>query len=315
MTNNRGTRKSRDERSTRILVIALVGLMVLVVAVVAMASLKPYDNANPKVETAEQPALEPTPIDATLQPEPTHSAEPTPTPTPTPAPTLAAVPAPKAPKPAKTLPEKMAHLPSDTKQIVIITGAKIGSSSGTLAVYNKVNGHWVGVMAEVTANFGKNGLIDGEKRREGNLETPTGIWTVGDFLFGLHPSAPSGTQMPYRPITNSSYWSGQRDSTYNTWVNHQVSGEHLIDADPQYEYAFNTGYNSLPNERVMGRGTAIFIHCFEPPDNALGRYTHGCIAIDRDNMVRLFNILDPAKKPVCAIGTLQEGTATSIWAY
>ena len=121
--------------------------------------------------------------------------------------------------------------------------------------------------------------------------------------------------MPYRPITNSSYWSGQRDSTYNTWVNHQVSGEHLIDADPQYEYACNTGYNSLPNERVIGRGTAIFIHCFEPPDNALGKYTQGCVAISSDNMVRLFGILDPKKKPTCAIGTLDAGSPTSIWAY
>ncbi|MEI7813925.1 MAG: L,D-transpeptidase family protein, partial [Coriobacteriia bacterium] len=202
-----------------------------------------------------------------------------------------------------------------TKQIIIITGATIGSASGKLAVYNKEGDHWVSAMDEVTANFGKNGLIDGRKRQTGNLETPTGIWTIGEFVFGLHPAAPSGTKMPYKPIKSNSYWSGERNSTYNSWVDHQVSGEHLMDADPQYEYAFNTGYNSLPNERVMGRGTAIFIHCFEPPGNALGKYTHGCIAIDRDNMVRLFKILDPAKNPTCAIGTLKEGAAASIWAY
>ena len=145
----------------------------------------------------------------------------------------------------------------------------------------------------VAANFGKNGLVDGEKRRQGNLQTPTGIWTIGSFLFGLHPSPPAGTLMPYRPITPDSYWSSVRDSTYNTWVGHRVSGEHLIDADPQYEYAFNTGYNSPPNERVIGRGTAIFIHCFEPPDNNLGKYTHGCVAISRENMIELFTTAGP----------------------
>lgn len=167
----------------------------------------------------------------------------------------------------------------------------------------------------VEANFGKNGLVDGKKRKQGHLQTPTGIWSLGEFVFGLHPSAPEGTRMPYRAITQNSYWSSARDSTYNTWVNRKVAGEHLIDADPQYEYAFNTGYNSLPNERVLGRGTAIFIHCFEPPGNALGKYTHGCIAISPANMVRLFQELDPAKQPVCAIGTLKKGSKTSVWAY
>ena len=210
----------------------------------------------------------------------------------------------------------MKSLPSDSRQIVLVTGAKLGSKSGKLALYEKNSeGHWVTVMDEVTANFGANGLVDGVDRRTGNLETPTGIWRIGSFLFGLHDSPPAGTLMPYKPITSNSYWSSERDGTYNTWVDHSVNGEHLINADPQYEYAFNSGYNSPPNERVFGRGTAIFIHCFEPAGNALGKYTHGCIAIDREHMIRLFKLLDPEKNPTCAIGTLQSGSDTSIWYY
>ncbi len=234
------------------------------------------------------------------------------------APVTAQAPKPNTPTKAApmetTVPEKMASLPAGTRQIIIVTGDKIGSNSGRLALYNKAGTGWTEVM-NVAANFGKNGLVDGEKRRQGNLQTPTGIWTIGSFLFGLHPSPPAGTLMPYRPITADSYWSSVRDSTYNTWVGHRVSGEHLIDADPQYEYAFNTGYNSPPNERVIGRGTAIFIHCFEPPDNNLGKYTHGCVAISRENMIKLFTTLDPTQNPTCAIGTLVEGSPTSIWAY
>ena len=216
--------------------------------------------------------------------------------------------------PSKTTPEKMARIPKGSSQIIVITGKKLGSKSGRLALFEKQDGRWIEVM-NVEANFGKNGLVDGKKRKQGHLQTPTGIWSVGSFVFGLHPSAPEGTKMPYRAIKQNSYWSSARNSTYNTWVNHKVPGEHLIDADPQYEYAFNTGYNSLPNERVLGRGTAIFIHCFEPPGNALGKYTHGCIAVSPTNMVRLFQELDPAKQPVCAIGTLKKGSKTSIWAY
>jgi L,D-peptidoglycan transpeptidase YkuD (ErfK/YbiS/YcfS/YnhG family) len=123
--------------------------------------------------------------------------------------------------------------------------------------------------------------------------------------------------MAYRRITANSWWSAQRDSTYNQWVESKkrIYGEHLADARVQYEYAFNTGFNALPNTRIIGRGTAIFIHCFEPPDNSLGRFTQGCVAISRGDMLKLFAIIDPASLPSCAIGTLQQGSPTSILAY
>jgi len=185
-----------------------------------------------------------------------------------------------------------------------------------LAVYNESDGHWVKLLS-APANFGAKGLVDGATRSSGHLQTPTGIWTIGRFLFGQHASPPAGTMMPYRHILRDSWWSEEHNATYNTWVSSMsaVSGEHLADAVVQYEYAFNSGYNSPPNQRVIGRGTAIFIHCAEPPGNSLGKYTHGCIAVDRSVMKRLFTVLDPGRDPSCAIGTLEEGSPTSIWAY
>ena len=216
----------------------------------------------------------------------------------------------------KTLPEQMRSVLGGSTQMIVITGARIGSRSGTMRIFNKNAGRWVQVFS-APANFGANGLVDGAKRRQGNLQTPTGTWHMDSFLFGQHGSAPSGTKMRYRAITSRSWWSCQPDSTYNTWVESgsHVSGEHLAGATVQYEYAFNTGYNSLPNQRVMGRGTAIFIHCFEPAGNSLGKYTHGCIALSRASMRRVFTVLDPARHPSCAIGTLATGTSTSIWSY
>lgn len=213
-----------------------------------------------------------------------------------------------------TLPEKMASIPGGCSQLIVITGSRIGSKGGTLMLFNKDGDRWTQLM-RVRAYFGDNGLVDGTKRRTGHRQTPTGIWDIGSFVFGLHARAPSGTKFPYRAIRSTSYWSSEHNSTHNTWVNHRVSGERLADADPQYEYALNTGYNSPPNKIVYGRGTAIFIHCYEPPDNPLGDYTHGCVAIHRKNMIALFRALDPARNPYCAIGTTQKNTATSILAY
>ena len=216
----------------------------------------------------------------------------------------------------KTTPERMARLLPGSRQVIVITGQQIGSRSGKLKVYDNNDGRWVEVMS-VPANFGANGLVNGASRTAGHVQTPTGIWRIGGFLFGQHSIPPAGTTMPYRRIGQDSWWSCEANSTYNTWVTSQstVSGEHLADDPVQYEYAFNTGFNSLPNQRVIGRGTAIFIHCSEPPGNSLGKYTHGCVAIDPSAMRRLFVTLDPARNPTCAIGTLQKGSATSIWAY
>jgi L,D-peptidoglycan transpeptidase YkuD (ErfK/YbiS/YcfS/YnhG family) len=318
------------DRSVHVFVGAIAALVLLTVVVVAIASMRPYTNEKVRVASSSQ-NVEPPP-----QPKPAVVAA-SPTPAPEPAPPAkpatnaaprketraatskpAAAPKPSKPKPSapKTMPEQMAGVPSGSRQIIVITGSKIGSNSGTLAVYNKDNGHWVRVMSTHAA-FGKNGLVDGVKRTSGHLQTPTGIWTIGRFLFGQHAAVPSGTKMPYRHITSNSWWSAEHDSTYNTWVTSKssVNGEHLINAQVQYEYAFDTGYNAPPNQRVIGRGTAIFIHCSEPPGNSLGEFTHGCVAIDRDKMIELFRLLDPARKPVSAIGTLQKGSATSIWAY
>jgi L,D-peptidoglycan transpeptidase YkuD (ErfK/YbiS/YcfS/YnhG family) len=89
-----------------------------------------------------------------------------------------------------------------------------------------------------------------------------------------------------------------------------VYGEHLIDYSTAYEWALSSGYNSPPNQRVFGRGTAIFLHCFR------GSYlTAGCISVSASDMVRVFRRLDPAKRRAFAIGTNRTGTSTSIYAY
>jgi L,D-peptidoglycan transpeptidase YkuD (ErfK/YbiS/YcfS/YnhG family) len=316
------SKAERERKSNLIVAAAVAGLILLTVVAVAAVSMSGRSSADAgrkePATVASAPVAAPPPArKARIATPPaevaTVSAKPE-------APAPKSKPKPVAPPPPppkkKTLPELMARVPSGSHQIIVITGAKIGSKSGTLALYDESGGHWTQVLS-VPANFGANGLIDGQKRTTGNLQTPTGIWTIGGFLFGQHAHPPAGTQMKYRPITSNSWWSAVHDSTYNTWVESgsSVSGEHLADARVQYEYAFDSGYNSPPNERVIGRGTAIFIHCAEPPGNSLGKNTHGCVAVDPSVMKKLFTTLDPARNPTCAIGTLQKGSATSIWAY
>lgn len=209
----------------------------------------------------------------------------------------------------KTLPERMAYR-GGSRQLVIATGAGPGARSGALSVFDYHAGDWVRVMA-TPAKFGSNGLTNGLTRHAGTRTTPTGIWRMPHYVFGRHPHPPKGTRMAYRLITPRSWWSAEYNATYNTWVEtaRHVDGEHLADSPGPYEFAVSSGYNALPNQRVYGRGTAIFLHV-----NHRG-FTAGCVSVSRRAMLRLCRLLDPSRKPVCAAGTTRTGTATSIYGY
>lgn len=220
----------------------------------------------------------------------------------------AAAPAPPQPTP----PLGMNRILKGSRQLVVMTGAKLGSKNGTLRIYNLAGNTWRLVFS-TPCRFGSNGLVDGEKRKEGSRTTPTGIWWPGEWVWGWHSKAPSGTKMPYRQTKENVWWSYARDDTYNTWVvsSKRIPGEHLVDVRIQYEYGVSTGYNAPPNRVVKGRGTAIFLHVFDPPSYH-GGYSAGCIGVSRSAMIKVFRTLDPARRPCFAIGTEQHGTATSI---
>lgn len=208
-----------------------------------------------------------------------------------------------------TIPERMVSR-LNARQLVVVTGRAPGSRDGTLRLFDYRDGDWVQKLA-VRSRFGARGLIDGLVRRAGSRTTPTGIWHLPGFIFGTHRKPPGPVRMSYRHITRHSWWSAERNATYNTWVEttRTVYGEHLADVPVQYEFAFSTGYNARPNPSVYGRGTAIFVHVFDPA------YTSGCVSVSRAHMIRLLRLLDRAQSPACAIGTTRRGTRSCIFAY
>jgi L,D-peptidoglycan transpeptidase YkuD (ErfK/YbiS/YcfS/YnhG family) len=194
-------------------------------------------------------------------------------------------------------------------QLIVAKGRKLGVTTGTLEFWDYENGAWVCTMS-VPCRFGKRGLMDGAHRWAGNKTTPTGIWRMPNYVFGYRKAAPSGTKMRFRHINGRSWWSSKRGRTYNTWVQaRRWPGEYLFNVVPQYELAVSVGYNAKPNRVVYGRGTGIFLHVWGKG------YTSGCVAISRANMYRVTRLLDPAKHPAFAVGTLATGTPTAIWSY
>jgi L,D-peptidoglycan transpeptidase YkuD (ErfK/YbiS/YcfS/YnhG family) len=206
------------------------------------------------------------------------------------------------------LPSRMATT-DGCQQLIVVTGSKLGATTGTVEVFDKVGDSWVGTLT-VAARLGKRGLIDGTKRKAGDNATPTGIWAMPNYVFGTHVHLVSGSKMLYRRMDSKSWWSSKRGKTYNTWVEaRHWTGEYIAGSPKAYEFALSIGYNARPNACVYGRGTGIFLHVGHPG------LTAGCVEIPRAAMIRICRHLDRGKHPHFAIGTLRSGTPTSILAY
>lgn len=144
--------------------------------------------------------------------------------------------------------------------------------------------------------YGRNGFAafpaPGAKR-EGDGRTPVGVFPL-ELAFGLAPNP--GTALPWRDVTPSSFWSGDKEN-YNTWQESPCKeGERLADYPVQYKYAAVIGYNTV--EPQFGAGSAIFLHCYGTRKSwfqCRGKRTAtaGCISIPEKVMVRLLKVLRP----------------------
>ena len=141
--------------------------------------------------------------------------------------------------------------------------------------------------------YGRNGFAALPAKREGDGCTPVGVFPL-EMAFGLAPNP--GTALPWRDVTPSSFWSGDKEN-YNTWQEQPCKeGEHLADYPVQYKYAAVIGYNTL--EPRYGAGSAIFLHCYGPRKHwfqcrSSRTATAGCISVPEKVMVRLLKVLRP----------------------
>lgn len=129
------------------------------------------------------------------------------------------------------------------------------------------------------AYVGANGLY---KKKEGDRKTPVGIYNI-TMAFGRKKS-PGTAGISYTKLNKYHYWSDEK-ATYNQFVDvrtlnrRRMSGEHLINYNPHYNYVLAMDYNK---KCTYKKGAAIFLHCFGG-----NTYTAGCIAVPEKNMKRI----------------------------
>ena len=162
-------------------------------------------------------------------------------------------------------------------------------------------------LSALPAWFGARGITHG--RRQGTCTSPAGLWGL-TLAFGTGDALP-GSRMPWRAVTEDSFWICDNDSLYyNTWQERgdpalrdtwdEDDGEHLMDFGDSYRYAVATDFNTPPYARRQV-GAAIFLHCDVKP-------TAGCVGVGEADMTAILRWLDPEQGPCILITGRQAET-------
>ena len=169
-------------------------------------------------------------------------------------------------------------------QIILVEQSEVEASAAILFLLAKnEKGEWQEQL-QCKALLGKNGI---DKVREGDAKTPTGDF---GFLMAFGAKDDPGSLVSYTKLTNTMYLCGDKEY-YNQFIDvskleHHCGGnsEHLIRYIPQYNYALFIDYNK---ERIFGKGSAIFLHCFGSHP-----FTLGCVSVAEENMVKILRTVD-----------------------
>jgi D-alanyl-D-alanine dipeptidase len=246
-------------------------------------------------------AVSSAPPEATMEATPMPTPSPTITlqtsqPSPTPAPAETAAPAGFEERVAAGLAERW-----EGSQAVVVRAESGSSCAAKLWLYEREGGEWRVAAGPWPAVVGKRGMT---KRAQGENKSPSGAYLLGAaFGWGKEPG---GLKYPYRPLDKEDFWLGISSPFYNRWIRDTrqeytniSDGERLNSIRPQYKYAVVIHYN---DECVPGAGGAIFLHVWKNKDTG----TAGCTGVSEENMARILQWLDYAKRPVIVQGTEEE---------
>ncbi len=190
-----------------------------------------------------------------------------------------------------------------TRQVVTVRHTR--GYHARITFWRLADGGWVRVRRVTDGRTGYGGLVPGARRRQGSGTTPLGSYRLLS-TFGTH-RAEEGERLRHRRIRRGDFWVQDNASPYyNRYRNQRQGGfrwrlpssdpnssERLTDYRRQYEYALVLDFN---RDQVRHRGAGIFLHV-----NGRGA-TAGCVSAPRPFLRMLVRRLDPASRPVIAVG-------------
>jgi L,D-peptidoglycan transpeptidase YkuD (ErfK/YbiS/YcfS/YnhG family) len=154
-----------------------------------------------------------------------------------------------------------------------VTIFRANPATGTVSAFGETH----------AASFGKGGYCAAADKREGDGNTPLGLWSIRAALVRPDRLPAPQTALPWR------WCDGAADPAYNRPVTipHPHSHEPLWRDDHAYDLILVLAHNDNPP--VPGLGSAIFWHVRQPD----GRPTEGCVAMGRDVLARWLDAMAP----------------------
>ena len=190
----------------------------------------------------------------------------------------------------------------DCEQLLVVTNVKASSIASELKVFERGAEGWVKVDSlSGPCNIGRKGFAPYGKKVEGDGKSPTGIYTITHY-FSKYPEFTA--RLEKIKVTKKTIWvDDPQDPLYNKYCEqsdaHPRKGEKLIRKDAQYDYAMVINYNTT--ERKPSKGSAIFFHVWSRP----GGGTAGCVAVEKQHILKILDWIDAEKHPKIVMGSLE----------
>lgn len=145
-------------------------------------------------------------------------------------------------------------------------------------------------MGTMYGHVGRGGVAPPGAKREGDLRTPSGTYTLGR---GFGQRANPGVSFRWTMVDSQDVWvDDPQSSLYNSWQRKPVNGRWASAEDlkvPSYVYAQVIDYNTA---RVPYRGSAIFLHV----DRGSG--TLGCVSLPTTSLLKVMRWERPGARIV-----------------
>ena len=138
--------------------------------------------------------------------------------------------------------------------------------------------------------LGVNGIS--LKKKEGDLKTPKGTFTLGPLFYRRDKISKIETQLKKIPIKKNMYWCNDiKSKYYNKLVTSTKVGSHekMFRKDDKYNLVIVINYNT--KKIIKKKGSAIFLHLTKNY-----KKTEGCVAIRKNDMLVLLKIINKKTK-------------------
>ncbi len=178
---------------------------------------------------------------------------------------------------SKSITELKSIKESSTSQLIVVTSSLSNSSNVVINTYEKNINGWVNIHNNITGWIGLKGFTTSKK--EGDNKTPVGAFNIGT-CFGKNSYADTGLNY-YRYDTKDKNFTKIKDGISDLFF--------TIDYNPQ---------------NIKNKGSAIFFTIVKP--NMKIKYTSGCVAAERKDVVSIAKWLDKDKSPMILMGPLSE---------